>query len=308
MSASAEEFDFIDWIRRRMSVSDRVSLGIGDDTAWIRTESVGCLVTSDMLLEGVHFTCPEVSPELVGRKSLAVNLSDIAAMAGRPTSAYLSLALPGNRGVEFARQLVTGFVALAEEFSVTLAGGDTNAWNGPAVIAVTLLGDPPGTGPIRRSAAEVGDWIMLTGSVGGSPIDNRHATFRPRVDEGRQLAATVRLHAMIDVSDGLAADLHHILDESRVGAVVSADAIPVHPAAQRILDGRTPLEHALGDGEDFELLLTVSPDDGQRLLQIPPISTPLTRIGTIVEAPARELVSEDGTRQPLPRSGWVHKL
>lgn len=307
------EFQLIDWVRAQAARDPRVSVGIGDDAAVIAPSARGAspgpnaLVAVDMLMEGVHFTFPPATAGDVGRKALAVNLSDIAAMAGVPTHAVVAVALPRDRGFAFAQELHAGLLAAAREFDVVLAGGDTNVWDGPLVISVTLTGEATGRGAVLRSGALPGDWIIVTGSLGGS-LAGRHLDFTPRVREALRLHETAELHAMIDISDGLAADLHHILDESRVGAVLRAQAIPVSDAARRSDDGRTPLEHALGDGEDFELLFAVSPEEGRTLLANPPIATPLSHIGEIVAGTDCELILPDGTRTNLPRSGWQHRF
>jgi thiamine-monophosphate kinase len=300
------EFEQIDWVRRRVGSHPRVPLGIGDDAALVRLSSdPGTLVTVDMLMEGTDFTFPPATPRLAGRKALAVNLSDIAAMAGRPVACVVSVALPRGRGIEFARELHLGIEELAREFDVAIAGGDTNSWDGPLVVSATVFGETVPPGPIRRSGAQPGDWIFVTGSCGGS-IHGRHLTFTPRVREALALHSAVSLHAMIDVSDGLAADLHHILDESRVGAVVEAAAIPIHSDVRD--NGTTPLEHALGDGEDFELIFTVSPEDGAKLFADDSLKSGLTRIGTIAQVGVRELHGADGSVSPLLRRGWEHTL
>jgi thiamine-monophosphate kinase len=265
------------------------------------------LVTVDMLMEGTDFLIPPATGEQIGRKSLAVNLSDIAAMAGKPVACVVSVALPKRGGRSLGRELYAGLRSLAEQFNVALAGGDTNTWDGPLVVSITVFGDPTGTGPVLRSGARPGDWIMATGSFGGS-IAGKHFDFTPRVDEALALHRSASLHSMIDVSDGLAADLRHILEESKVGAVLDAKAIPISEAAIRMNDGKTPLEHALGDGEDFELLFTVSPEDGQRLLAAPPFSTPLTHLGEIVSGSECLLRRPTGSLEPLPRVGWTHRF
>lgn len=300
------EFQLIDWIRAQVPRDPRVPVGIGDDAAVVSASGPG-LVAVDMLMEGVHFTIPPVSPRDVGRKALAVNLSDIAAMAGIPRWAVVAVALPRGRGFEFARELHAGALDLAREFDLSLAGGDTNSWDGPLVIAVTVFGEATARGAVLRSGAQPGDWILVTGALGGS-LNCGHFSFIPRVREALALHEAADLHAMIDISDGLAADLYHILDESGVGARLRADAIPIAGEAHRAAGGRTPLDHALGDGEDFELLFTVSPDAGARLLARPPIEAPLAHIGEIVEGAGCELILPDGARQPLERSGWEHQL
>ena len=301
------EFAYIDWIRSRTASHPAVPLGIGDDAAWLRLAPPGeCLVTVDMLMEGVDFLLPEADPQFVGRKALAVSLSDIAAMAGRPLAAFVSIALPQKGGRRLAEGVHAGIETLAGEFNVAIAGGDTNSWNGPLVLNVTLLGQPTGRGPVRRSGAKVGDWIMVTGDFGGS-ISGKHLSFQPRVAEAITLHQTVFLHAMIDVSDGLAADLYHILDESQKGAVVRAADVPVSEAA-RLLADKPPLERAFGDGEDFELLFTVSEEDGRRLLANPPFEARLAQIGAITADRDCRVVMPDGISSPLERLGWVHRI
>ena len=226
-------------------------------------------------------------------------------MAGRPTAAVVSVALPKAGTTDSAEELHLGLQELADEFDVSLAGGDTNAWNGPLVVSVTVLGEPADNGPVLRNGARPGDWIMVTGDFGGS-LDGKHLTFQPRVREALQLLDTVPLHAMIDVSDGLAGDLSHILEESRVGAILYEQAIPISEAVQRVNDDHTPLEHALRDGEDFELLFTVTPRDGQKLLDAPPFDVPVSHIGEILPGGGCQLQDPDGAHRPLPAMGWEH--
>jgi thiamine-monophosphate kinase len=302
------EFAFIDWIRSRTALHPAVALGIGDDAALVKFGPRGeCLVTVDMLMEGVDFRFPEADPRSVGRKALAVCLSDIAAMAGRPLAAVVSLALSNRGGRELAEAVHEGVEAVAGEFDVAIAGGDTNSWNGPLVLSVTLLGRPTGNGPVCRGGAQAGDWIMVTGEFGGS-ISGKHLTFQPRVAEAIALHQAVNLHAMIDVSDGLAADLYHILDESKKGALVRAASVPTSESARWSPGEKSPLEHALGDGEDFELLFTVSEEDGRRLLANPLFQTPLAHIGDITAEQTCRLIHPDGQTSPLDRVGWVHRI
>ena len=302
------EFALIDWIRSRVVDRAPVRVGIGDDAAVLRSDpGRDWLVATDMLMEGVDFTYPAATPGLVGRKALAVNLSDIAAMGGRPTAAFVSVALPIDRGIEFARDLHAGLLDLADQYGVILAGGDTNSWDGPLVINVAVVGEPFGTRSITRDGAKPGDWIFVTGALGGS-LTGHHLTFEPRVREAKLLTELVDVHAMIDVSDGLAADLHHILEQSRMGAIVEAAAIPISPAARQSDDDRDPLQHALSDGEDFELFFTVSADDGRRLVAEWRDLTPLSHIGDITAEPGCWLRRGTGPLKPLPPLGWSHPL
>jgi thiamine-monophosphate kinase len=301
------EFAFIDWLRRKTPAASRVLLGPGDDTAALAWPGQApCLVTTDMLLEGSCFLLAEAGPRRVGRKAMAVNLSDIAAMAGRPVAAVVSVGLPRTGGRELARELYLGLREVADAFDTAIVGGDTNSWNGPLAISVTLLGEATPPGPVPRSGAKPGDWLMVTGAFGGS-ILGKHLDFTPRIHEALALQATVRLHAMIDVSDGLAADVAHLCEESHCGAILRAEAIPIDPAARNMNDGKSPLEHALGDGEDFELAFAVSAEDGRRLVDTQP--APGVRISHLGEFVENGLwIEENGQRRPLPPTGYVHAL
>lgn len=308
------EFAFIDWLRQRTPAASRVLLGPGDDTAAVSMSAQPALITTDMLLEGSCFLLEgsaiqipgiaPASPRRIGRKAMAVNLSDIAAMAGHPVAAVVSVGLPKRGGRLLAEELYLGLREMADAFATPIVGGDTNSWDGPLVISVTLFGEPGPGGIIRRAGATPGDRLYVTGPLGGS-ILGKHLDFTPRIQEALALASRVRLKAMIDLSDGLAADLAKLCAESQCGAVLRADAIPLSAAAQTMRDGRSPLEHALGDGEDFELLFAVSPQDAKLLEQAPPI-TGLVCVGECV-ATGVWLQSQGGRRE-LPPLGWVHEL
>jgi thiamine-monophosphate kinase len=304
----AGEFDYIDWVRKRTPSAAHVLVGPGDDTAVLRPATGPLLVTTDMLLEGSCFRLAEAGPHRVGKKAINVNLSDIAAMAGVPTAAVVSVGLPRTGGRELAEQLYLGMREAADGFNVPLVGGDTNSWEGPLAISVTILGEPNPRGPVLRSGAKVGDCILVTGPLGGS-ILGHHLDFTPRVREALRLHYSADLHAMIDLSDGLAQDLHHICAESRCGAVLFADQIPIAPAAHELAarDGRSPLDHALSDGEDFELVFTVSMGEATRLLRDQPVpGITLHRIGKIVED--GYWLERAGNREKLEPAGYEHRM
>jgi thiamine-monophosphate kinase len=307
MSVPGGEFAFIDWLRRRTPADPRVLVGPGDDAAVLSwAAGAACLVTTDMLLEGSCFRLAEAGPRRVGRKAMAVNLSDIAAMAGRPVAAFVSVGLPRQGGRALAEELYQGLREVADAFDTAIAGGDTNAWDGPLVISVTVLGEATGRGPVCRSGARPGDWLLVTGPLGGS-ILGKHLEFTPRVREALRLHELVDLHAMFDVSDGLTADIHHLCEESRCGAVLYADHIPVTNEAGALNDGRSPLDHALSDGEDFELVFAVAPADAERLLRTQPVrGVTLTHIGECLEEGF--WLDEAGRRRPLTPKGYVHEL
>jgi thiamine-monophosphate kinase len=301
------EFAYIGWLRSQTPAHPRVLIGPGDDCAAIAPPTRPLLVTTDMLMDGTDFHVVEVGPRRAGRKAMAANLSDIAAMAGAPIAAVVSVALPtAGNGRQLAEQLYLGLRDVADAFGVPIVGGDTNSWAGPLVISVTALGEATERGAVRRSGAKPGDRIFVTGPLGGS-ILGRHLDFTPRVREALTLHAAVELHSMCDISDGLSADLNHILEESGCGAVLVAETIPVSAAAVELsrTSGKTPLQHALGDGEDFELVFTVSPADGERLLREPPVSG-LVKVGECVESGL--WLETAGRREPLAPAGWTHPL
>lgn len=303
-----QEFALIEHFRRASAAHAAVELGIGDDAAVLRATSPDArtLVTVDLLAEGTHFLIPPATPREIGHKLLGVNLSDIAAMAGRPEAAFVALLLPRSRGAEFALEMMAGVQALADRHGVAIAGGDTNTWDGPLVASLTLTGSPGAAGPVRRSGAQPGDWLLVSGPLGGS-LSGRHLRVQPRVAEAQRLVDTVAVHAMIDLSDGLSRDLRHITVEQGLGGVVDGAAVPVHPDVEASLPAEQRLAHALHDGEDFELLLAVSPDDGERLLRQPPPGLSLTRIGECTAAgePCR-LRGLDGRLSELSPQGYEH--
>ncbi len=268
-----------------------------------------CAVTIDLLSDGVDFRLSEIDPRRAGRKALAVNLSDLAAMAAKPMAAVVSVCLPRPGGYELAQALVEGMLPLAEQYDVAIAGGDTNSWDAPLVVSVTLLGTVTERGPLRRDGARLGDRILVTGAMGGS-ILGRHLDFEPRVREALLLNERYRLHAGIDISDGLSLDLSRLAEASGCGAVLHTTGVPVHDDARRLArqrdDGATPLEHALNDGEDFELILAVPPADAGSLLAEQPLDVPLTDIGEFVEEPGLWQIDARGIRHELPPRGWEH--
>ena len=306
------ERELISWLRKRLPPHPLLRLGPGDDAAVLRMAGINeCVVTVDLLTDHVDFELAEIDPRRAGRKALAVNLSDLAAMASKPLAGVVALALPRHDGMNLAKALYEGMLPLAQQYDLAIAGGDTNSWDGPLAVSITLLGKVTDRGPLCRSGARPGDRIVVTGSFGGS-ILGKHLDFEPRVDEAIDLHARYELHAGIDVSDGLSLDLAHILEESQCGAILNADAIPIAAAARRLAeaaaDGATPLEHALGDGEDFELILAVPPETARRMLVEQPLSVPLTDIGEFVAEPGLWMQTSGGNRRPLAPRGWEHNL
>ncbi len=301
------EREFINWLRQRLPRPAEDVIGVGDDAAVLGDGET--LVTVDMLTEGVDFLLAEVDPLRIGRKAMAVNLSDIAAMAGLPTFAFVSVALPRNGAADLARALLEGMLPLAEKYGVTLAGGDTNTWDGPLVISVTLMGRATWSGPLLRSTAQPGDKIIVTGTLGGS-ILGHHFDFEPRIREAQHLHQWYKLHAAMDISDGLSLDLSRMADASHCGAVLDLASIPISPAAHELVsqrnDGKTPLDHALSDGEDFELILAVPPDEAEKMLSEQPLDVPITCVGEFVAKPGLWTIDERGEGQPFTPRGYEH--
>ncbi|MBL9124534.1 MAG: thiamine-monophosphate kinase, partial [Planctomycetaceae bacterium] len=302
----------IRWLREALPQHANVPIPAGgDDAALLEWSAPGCVATVDVLMEGVDFRLAEVDPRRVGHKALGVNLSDLAAMAAKPRAALVGLVLPRSGGHALAVGLYEGMIPLAERYGVAIAGGDVNSWDGPLVISVTLLGEPTPRGVLRRGGAKPGDQILVTGSLGGSLL-GRHLDFQPRVEEALLLNDRYHLSAGIDVSDGLATDVAHLAEESACGALLDLETIPIDPAAHRLsaqtADGQTPLDHALGDGEDFELVLAVPPAEAARLLADQPLDVRLTRIGEFIPEPGLWQRDREQGRRPLAVRGYEHRL
>ena len=304
------ETEFLAWLGKELPPHHCLRLGLGDDAAIVALAGrPECLVTVDMINDQVDFDLAKDDPRRIGRKALAVNLSDIAAMAGRPLAAVIALALPRDGALTLAKELYLGMLPLAEQYDFAIAGGDTNCWNGPLAISVTLLGEITERGALPRSGARPGDWLVATGSFGGS-ILGRHFDFEPRVREALLLNERYELHAGMDVSDGLSLDASRLAGASGCGVAVRLDAVPISAAAKQLAaerqDGASALEHALSDGEDFELILALAPDEARRLLVDQPLASPIAAIGEFVPEPGLWQVDSAGNRQPLPPRGWVH--
>lgn len=299
------ELDFVDWLSNRLPPHPAVKIGIGDDAALVDLPSKQLVTAVDLLIDGVHFVSAEHSPERIGRKALAVNLSDLAAMAARPAGALVSLAIPREGACslppsDLAKRLIEGMLPLAEEFGCPIIGGDTNVGPGPLMLAVTVFGEPTGCGVVRRNGAKQGDAIFVTGSLGGSFV-GKHLDFTPRVAEAIRLHEQVDLHAMMDLSDGLSLDLMRLCKASRVGAMIEQDALPIATAAE------ANVQRALSDGEDFELLFTLAEAEAQKLIDSPPEPIQLTRIGSITDKSDIRLRHTDGTSEPLNATGYQHQ-
>ena len=299
------EHGFIAWAKQRAMRLPKIKLGIGDDCALIAPYGADAVVTTDSLCEGTHFILEECGPYAVGRKLLAVNLSDLASMAAEPVAVFLSLCLPRTGAESIAAEIYEAVCDGCQKYSVAIGGGDTNVWDGPLVVHMTAIGRARENGCWLRSGAKPGDRLVVTGKLGGSLL-GKHLDFEPRLELARELYQLGIVNAATDISDGLGVDLLNLTVASRCGAEVDLDAIPISDAAieRSQGSGASPLEHALGDGEDFELLLAV---DSNRLGDLPSevAGIPLTQIGTFVSRTGLWARNKRGLVQ-LPARGYVH--
>ncbi|MCR9292825.1 MAG: thiamine-phosphate kinase [bacterium] len=267
------EQSFVAWAKMRARNLPQVKLGIGDDAAILQAEQEDVVITCDTMMEGVHFRSDITELRRIGRKLVHINLSDLAAMAAIPKALFLSLCVPNNspnRAADvIAAEIFEAVCQAAEEHQVAVAGGDTNCWGGPLVLSLTAVGYTEGGLAWTRSGARPDDLVVVTGPLGGS-ISGKHLDFQPRLDVAEALRGKLEVHACMDISDGLSTDLLRMCDASNCGAILDLSKVPITEAAQQLANtsGRTPVEHALGDGEDFELLLAISPDDYPRMVDL----------------------------------------
>ena len=288
-----------------------VALGPGDDCALLNVDGASIAFAADALCEGVHFDLTRCTAEQAGRKALCVNLSDIAAMGFTPVAATATVCLAGDGVGDVAEGFCRGLWAAAEEFDCPVVGGDVvSAPDGRHSISVAIIGRGPAKGAFLRSGARPGDVLLVTGALGGS-ARGHHLEFTPRLAEAARLRELGGVTAMIDISDGLSTDLHHLARESGVGAQIEAAALPISDDARALAatddPARDALERALHDGEDFELLFSVDPRQVEHILKAWDLPTPLARIGRVSEPRAGVcLLQPDGARLPLEPGGYEH--
>jgi thiamine-monophosphate kinase len=334
---------FIDlMVRLTRGSGPRPLVGIGDDAAVLALPGKAqLLVTTDLLTEGVHFRARWTPATLLGRKAMAVNLSDIAAMGGVPHSAVVSIGWPRGTPSAYASGVARGLAAMARRHGVAIVGGDTCAAE-RMFLNVTLLGLIEPGRAVRRDGARPGDGLYVTGRLGASGAGLRwlagrvrkvggrssgrgtrragalraavrsavgaHLDPTPRTAFGRAVGAAGLATAMIDLSDGLSQDLPRLCRASRAGAVILASALPIHPAATLLLGRPGDEEAALSGGEDYELLLAVRPDCEPLLAHLARrLRTPISRIGQILPPRAGvRILTREGRYAPLPRGGFEH--
>lgn len=303
-------------------------VGIGDDAAVLAVPATSLVVTTDLLVEGVHFDLSFISPYDLGGRAMAANLSDLAGMGAAPRWGFLSLGLPPQPRAGFIEELVRGLVDLGRSHGLTLAGGDT-VRSPQVVINLCLIGQAGSAQPALRSGARAGDAVCVTGSLGGSGAglawlqtggDPQAAEAReaveahlrplPRVATGRALTETGQVHAMMDLSDGLATDLYRLAQASGLGARVQAEALPIAESTRHLAQklGADSTNWALRGGEDFELLFTCDPGQVELLAESAAKAEPglkVSRVGSMTPEPGIWLEGE-GPPQDIGLSGYDH--
>ena len=327
------EFKLIDRLVKRLPPPPAgVVVGIGDDTAVLRQAGDKYLLaTCDVQVEGRHFVRGRATPFQIGRKAMAVNLSDIAAMGGAPTYALVSLGLPGDLDVEFVDELYRGLADEAQRFNTAIVGGNMSG-AAEIFIAITLCGEADPGRVLLRSGARPGDVVLVTGALGAASVGvdvllaEREVPMRPaaraavlaaaltpspRVAEGLLIARSQLASAMCDISDGLAADMGHICDASKVSVRLFAEPLPIANSTVEAATamGRDPLDPALHGGEDYELLLTAPHANAEKLCALvqSQTGTPLSIIGDILPlGEARTFIRGNGRMIPLHARGWNH--
>jgi thiamine-monophosphate kinase len=343
--ATVGEFGLIDRIRRIVdfpvddaTLRDDLLVGISDDTAVYQpTPGKVQLLTTDAFVEGIHFDLTFTSFKHLGWKAMAANLSDIAAMGGVPRYATITLALPKKISLEMVEEFYAGATHACKTYSCLIVGGDTVASTGNTMIAVTLTGEAPNGHVKYRTGARVGEYLCVTGHLGGSigglkilqrekkrfaesqdtkdfqpdldpytPALEKHLMPKPRLDLSKILADRVAIGGMIDVSDGVASEVHHLCRESNVGAEIFEHNLPIEAITQRIASefNESPTDYALYGGEEFELLFTISDAEFEKLDKL---TNDVTIIGRVTDKEKSIVyVRENGEREPLRFGGWNH--
>lgn len=325
------EFGFIEKIGQGCLIRpDNIIQAIGDDAAAFYSDSGQvCLITTDLLVERIHFLRDATTGFNLGYKSLAVNLSDIAAMGGTAREAFVSIAIPEDCSTDFLEDIYRGIKDLAGKFNVNILGGDTTLSIVDLIINISVTGSVPREELLLRNAAQRGDIIFSTGFLGDSraglhlilnniPPDskelrelfNSHILPRPFLREGRFLAAQNGVHAAIDVSDGLSSDIGHIAKESNVGVSLFAEKIPISKNLIFFCNRFefNPVEFALAGGEDYTLLCTVSPDKADEIAEkyLKTFNNPLYPIGRITDPGKMEIIDSSGRVKGFKPKGWDH--
>ena len=325
------EFGFIDRLSEKFqNIPIAHSVGIGDDCAIIPCdENNDYVITTDLLVEDIHFVRSKISPFDLGYKTLAVNLSDVAAMGAKPIGSFLSIAIPPTIEVEYLDKLIEGYHHLSEKYNVALLGGDTTRAQNSLILNVTVIGIIEKNKARLRSMAQEDDIVCVTGFLGNSagglkiiledlPITETsdylvrcHNCPQPAVSEGMWLAQQKGVNAMMDISDGIASDLKHILKASKKSAIIELDKLPISPQLQEIsnLYNFDAVELATSGGEDYRLLLTISKDKFNKIAQSYKVKfgSELCAIGTIKKETER-IITWTKNSMPVPelKGGFNH--
>lgn len=290
----------------------------GDDMGAVRMGGMDLLLTVDQVADGVHFDLAGMGLGEIGRKAITRNLSDVAAMAAVPVCALVAAMLPRDMEEGKANALFDALRAVADAYRCPVIGGDISIWDGRLVITVTILAKPGPVAPVRRSGARAGQGIFVTGELGGSGVEAggsiHHLDFEPRIEVAGELARKLGVSgrfpgAMIDLSDGLATDLRHICAASNVGAELWPERLPISAAARlaSASSGKQAWEHAVADGEDYELCFTAPPEVARGVKEAAGVS--VTEIGRVLPADGGATITlawADGRSEPLKLRGWEH--
>ncbi len=330
------EFGLIRNLKRQWPASSPwIVTGIGDDAAMLKTrQGQQLLISTDVLIEGVHFDLDYQTPKDLGWRAGVANLSDIAAMGGTPLYLLVSMAIPGRVPPRHIRELYRGIQAACHPFNVDLIGGDTSSSPSQIFLSLTIMGSIRANRALTRNSAEIGDRIYVTGTIGDANagihilqtrstnrrrsrpsaveafLIRRHLRPTPRIHIGQLLVDRKLAHAAIDLSDGLSSDVGHVCTESRVGAEIRATALPLSSQLRAFAkrDKRDPMQIALQGGEDYELLFTAPANRHQNVLRVSEqTKVPITCIGEIKPKTfGRRLVLPSGRKHKLPSESFRH--
>lgn len=320
---AVRELNLLDHIySRNGALPASVTIPPGDDMGAIKLGDQLVLITVDQIADGVHFTLKTTPIAKIARKAITRNLSDVAAMGALPLAAVVAGCLPRSLGEAKAKALHDAMLAVAMRYDCPLIGGDISIWDQPMLLSVTVLAQMQGVEPVLRQGAQVGDVICASGMLGGSLVERddppgyiHHLDFEPRLTLARKLAsdAVLRPRCMLDLSDGLAQDLPRLCAAGAggaLGAELWINSLPISRAAHKasLSDSRPPWEHALYDGEDYELCFVLSPEAAKTLPAVIE-GVPVTKIGMITprhEKTTVMLKMENGSVQPMAAGGWEH--
>lgn len=300
------ELDIIQFLRLTQPHLPYEALGLHDDAALLKSDSHQRVIASDLISENIHFNL-DLGGQLIGQKAVLVNLSDLSAMGALPESLLINLTFPPSLSSQFLTELLNGIVTTASSYGLSIIGGDTSR-GASLTIGITIIGCLPEgcSTPLMRSSSEDSHYIAITGPLGGSLINDRHASFTPCIEQGQLLIHQKFPCAVMDISDGIASDLPYIMQSSSIsGAILTVDSFPIHPSIQH-LPPQQSIQRFLCDGEDFELLLTFSPE---HLDHLQSSSLSLYIIGYMSNMhDGIWLKYSDGTLSPLHQKGFLHSL